>query len=319
MNFAWHIRKQLFKIGLKSLKASGWYDGYWNQWRGAPFQEAERQGLHILPVHYYSPVPNVAALPDLWSDAPFGAHLDLKLETALDLCRDLVGTYGEKFNQLATGEDRGPQRFRMGNPAYHAGEAECLYGLVRHFKPKRIIEIGSGHSSLVTAEALRDARAEDGHTCKYTCVEPYPPEYLSPLPDGIDEILAEPVQSVPLSLFDTLEANDILFIDSTHVVQINSDVLREFLEILPRLKPGVIVHVHDIFLPYEYPRTWIDHQRFFWNEQYLLAAFLMFNPAFEVVLPTYVLSRDRATEFQDLFPTVAAAKQPPSAFWLRRV
>src|ERR1035437_347813 len=141
-------------------------------------------------------------------------------------------------------------------------------------------------SSFVIADALRGAGFTNAN---FTCIEPFLPDYLSPSLPGISEIIERPLQDVDLERFKQLECNDILFIDSTHVVRYGSDVVYEILEILPILRPGVIVHVHDIFFPDDYPQRWLNRDRFFWNEQYMLQAFLCMNPHFQIDIPAHAI------------------------------
>jgi hypothetical protein len=181
-----------------------------------------------------------------------------------------------------------------------------------------MVEVGSGNSTLLAAEALRHNLQDDpSAACDSVCIEPYPPAYLNPLPVGVTRILPDPVQRTPLETFTALGPGDILFIDSSHVVAIGSDVVYLYTEILPRLAPGVIVHIHDIFLPYDYPAVWIREDRFFWNEQYLLQAFLLFNDAFEVMLPLHAVARRHSEEFARAIPSCRHGIRP-SSFWMRR-
>ena len=135
---------------------------------------------------------------------------------------------------------------------------------------------------------------------------------------GLNELIERPVQDVSLDFFEELGDGDILFIDSTHVLKIGSDVQYEYLEILPRLNHGVVVHVHDIFIPGEYPREWIDRSRFFWNEQYILQAFLAFNREYEVIWPGRFLQLFHADALRSAFPAFASSPKTHSSFWLQR-
>jgi predicted O-methyltransferase YrrM len=156
--------------------------------------------------------------------------------------------------------------------------------MIRHFKPKRIIEIGSGYSTRLSAQAiLKNREINASYECELTAIEPYPSEVLRTGFPGLSRLITDEVQSVSLAEFEKLEEKDILFIDSSHVLCIGSDVQYEILDILPRLKKGVIVHFHDIFFPLEYHQEWVLKEMRFWSEQYLLQAFLMFNDSFKVL------------------------------------
>jgi predicted O-methyltransferase YrrM len=187
--------------------------------------------------------------------------------------------------------------------------------MIRHFKPRRMIEVGSGMSTLLAAEAIRKNEVE-GYSCSFTAIEPYPRQFLRHGVPGLTELLEAKVQSVPIERFCALEANDIVFIDSSHVVKIGGDVVYEFLELLPRLKPGVIVHYHDIFLPAEYP-SWVLDDRRFWTEQYLLQAFLAFNSAFEVLMAGSFLHIHHSADLKAAFSSYDPANVWPGSFWMR--
>ena len=140
---------------------------------------------------------------------------------------------------------------------------------------------------------------------------------LADLP-GLAAVIARPVQEVDLALFERLEPADILFIDSTHVVRTGGDVPFLYLEVLPRLRPGVIVHLHDVFLPREYPQSWLTEHHLFWNEQYLLHAFLLFNAAFEVLFANQYIALRHQAALRDVFPHSPWWDRGGS-FWMRRM
>lgn len=187
-------------------------------------------------------------------------------------------------------------------------DGDVLYLMVRHLKPRRMIEIGSGYSTLAAGAALVKNAEETGVVCDFTAIEPYPGKHISSGVPGLTTLLPKPVQAINLDTFASLEENDILFIDSTHVVMIDSDVVYEVLEILPRLRPGVVVHFHDIFLPYDYPENWIRSWGFFWNEAYMLQAFLAHNDRFEVMIGNRALFVDRHTIVPRCFRAAARIK-----------
>jgi hypothetical protein len=197
-------------------------------------------------------------------------------------------------------------------------DAEMLYGIVRHARPERMIEIGCGFSTLISAAAIQANRSEmPAYQCELTCVDPYPPAWLSG-EHGVSRLLRAPVQSLAGGLVEDLGANDILFIDSSHVAAIGSDVTCEILELLPRLRPGVLVHFHDMFIPYEYPMDWVREKKIFWNEQYLVQAFLAFNSAFEIVWAGHYMHRQCPARLAAAFRSYDAAISMPASLWLRR-
>src|SRR5207248_587076 len=157
------------------------------------------------------------------------------------------------------------------------------YAMLRHHQPRRVIEIGGGYSTRLIASALRRNAAIKGRTGELITIEPFPDEVLRNGFPGLSMLIADPAQNVDVRLFASLSEGDVLFVDSSHVVKIGSDVCYECLQVLPSLQPGVLVHFHDIFLPCEYPRQAVLERLCFWSEQYLLQAFLAMNEEFEVL------------------------------------
>ena len=320
MDLRWHLKTLIAKAAIWLLKSTGWYDGYWNHWRTI-FPYAERNGLHILPVHYYSPIPDTRELSDeLWQGMHLPAGFDLRIAPALTWLGSLSQKYGGEFNEFPTKAGTDIQGFHLDNQAFRSGDAEVLYSILRELKPRKIIEIGSGYSTLLMCQAIRANQKEaPEYRCEFIAVEPYPPAYLSPLPIEVARLESKPVQDINLSLFASLTDGDILFIDSSHVVRTASDVVYEFLRILPTLAPGVIVHIHDIFIPTEYPRTWLREACMFWNEQYLLEAFLTSNCNYEVIMPVHALWRLHTDSFSRAVKLSNVGPGGPGSFWMRRL
>lgn len=238
-------------------------------------------GLSVTPLHFYFPVPNITSLQRKEWDMPrqCGAF-DYRLPQQIDRLEQEVLPFAHEwiFAQKPTADIH---EFHVNNGFFEQVDAEVAYAFVRNRKPRRLIEIGSGNSTLVLAAAMRKNAAEgaEGH---FTAIEPHPARFLKSLP-GLSELIPLRVQDVSLNLFRELQCGDILFIDSSHVVAIDSDVLYECLRILPLLMPGVRVHFHDIFAPLDYPEKFVRMNLCFWGEQYLLEAFLSFNSSFEIV------------------------------------
>lgn len=277
----------------------------------------DRLGVTPLRHHYYQPFVDPRTLPErLWQDEDPMLGVDLRPEAQLELLGRFA--FEDELRRLAPTEVPGTLRFHYDNDAFGPGDAEILYSMVRSFRPRRIIEVGAGHSSRLIHEALEQNRAE-GAPARHVCIEPFEMKWLERL--GVDEVKRVRVEEVPLETFRELGENDILFIDSSHVVRIGGDVTHELLRIVPALAPGVIVHVHDVFLPFEYPKPFITRHRRFWTEQYLLQAFLAFNAEFEVLLALAYLARHHRAAFDRACPAFAA--QPdrsrlPGSFWFRR-
>jgi Methyltransferase domain len=222
------------------------------------------------PGHFNSPLTGPADVERALSWTPDLPGVDLGEEEQLQLARELAP-------DLAAGSW---QRYRPGNPLFGLSDAALYRAALRRFRPRRVIEVGSGYSTA----ALFDTAEQHGLEFEVTCIEPHPERLLSLLrPDDEVDLVRAPAQEVDPHAYASLQAGDLLFIDSTHVAKAGSDVVWLYLRVLPRLSPGVLVHVHDVFWPFEYPGEWLREGRD-WNEDYLLHAFLCHNHAWEVVL-----------------------------------
>ena len=267
---------------------------------------AARIGLDVVARTFYSPVPNLERLPtgtfDRVSDLP-GIAWDLDVQLAF--VRAEVASAMAGFE--APGYDP--------DSAYNAADAAVLYGMLRRLRPSRVVELGSGQSTLVMAHAAR-ANAADGHPLVLESFDPYPGVAQPPLP-GLAALERVPAQEVPKSVFAALGRGDVLFVDTTHTVKLGSDVNHIVLEVLPRLRPGVIVHLHDIFLPFEYPRVWPERYGLYWSEQYLVQAFLAFSSGYEVLVAVHALQRRRTEAMREMLPA-AVGERVGAAFWVRR-
>jgi len=270
----------------------------------------------VMPIryHYYQPVYNVAGLPaSTWSEKDPLYGVDLNVEGQLKLLQDIH--YNSELERVPIGRPDRPLGFFHNNPTFGPGDAEILYSMIRHFRPKRVIEVGSGFSTRMAKHAL-DRNREEGSASKHVCIEPYEMPWLESL--GVDQVIRSKVEDLDLTLFRELKENDILFIDSSHVLRTRGDVYHIYLHILPNLSKGVLVHVHDVFLPSEYPKEWILSERRFWNEQYLLQAFLAFNSEFEVVLAIHYLSTHHPEELSAKCPVYSKFRFGHGSFWMRR-
>ena len=284
----------------------------------ALFRLYEQRGWHITPVHYYQPIPDSRELPNsLWSGRSLMSGIDMNEQFQIELLSKFHAAFGSEYDRfLASSSD--PLQFHFSQTVFPPVDAEILYCMIRHFKPRRMIEVGSGMSTLLAAEAVRRNKME-GYPCSFTAIEPYPREFLRRGVPGLTELLETKVQSVPAERFYALESNDILFIDSSHVIKIGGDVIYEYLDLMPRLQSGVIVHCHDIFLPAEYPKSWVLENRWFWTEQYLLQAFLAFNSGFEVMLAGSFLHLSHSEKLKAAFASYNPGTVWPGSFWMRRL
>lgn len=235
--------------------------------------------------HYYSTIPDTRALSReptrsrVWpSEVPATPGIDWRAEQQIALVREQLAVQGSF--PIPDGPTGDPSDYHAANEMFSRLDAWFLQAMLRHFVPRRVIEVGCGWSSLVTARVNREYL---GGAMNFTCIEPYPPEFLGLGVKGISEILASPVEQVPVDMFLKLKAGDVLFIDSSHTVKTGGDVVFLLQEVLPRLADGVVVHFHDIFLPWDYPPDWVLTGRA-WNEQYAVRSFLTFNSAYEILL-----------------------------------
>lgn len=236
--------------------------------------------------HFYSPVVDPdelrARAATLWPDSPGIAGIDFNDASHLDVLQVQFPMYLGDFDYVerAPAKDEALDQFYVQNSQFSWLDARALFVLLRAWRPARIIEVGSGYSSLLMADVNR--RFLDGQT-DITCIEPFPRPFLRRDIAGLSRVIEQKVQDIDHSVFDELAPGDILFIDSSHVAKTGSDVNHLYFEVLPRLKPGVRIHIHDIFLPHEYPKDWVLNENRSWNEQYLLRALLMYSTAFRVV------------------------------------
>jgi hypothetical protein len=267
----------------------------------AQYEDVRR--AYVPPGHFFSPIPSLTELKrdEARIFCPPTREIpgvDLREAEQLELLKVFCRYYAD---QPFTAKKKAGNRYYFENPSYSHSDAIMLHCMLRHLRPRRLIEVGSGYSSCVTLDTNEQFL---GGAVELTFIEPFP-ELLYSLVNPEDktrmQVHHSRLQEVELSLFDSLEANDILFIDSTHVSKTDSDVNRAFFEILPRLKPGVHIHFHDVFYPFEYPREWVFEGRA-WNEQYLLRAFLQYNSSFRVVLMNTFVEYFHESFFRENMP-----------------
>ena len=245
--------------------------------------------------------------------------IDLQLGRQRTLLQSLSAKYHSEFDTFPLEPTGDPSQFFLHNGFFETVDAEILYCMVREQRPRRVLEIGSGNSSRLIAAALARNESEGAARATYVVIDPNAASQISTNLQQVTQVIRKPVQRVPLELFRSLEAGDVLFIDSSHVINTDSDVCYEFLDILPRVAAGVVVHVHDIFLPYEYPREWLLESQIFWNEQYLLQAFLTFNDRFEVVWAGRAMAVQFPDDLRRAISSYELSTYFPASFWIRRV
>lgn len=268
------------------------------------------------PGHFYSPLPSRAEVAEAFARGMAGppfAGIDLNEAAQLERLERFAAWYRE---QPFPEQPDPARRFHLANPSYGHFDAIMLYGMLREAQPRRVIEVGSGFSSAAMLDLNEHAF---GGRIEFTFIDP-DMRRLRPLLRSDDAgrctLVERRVQEVPLATFGELRENDVLFIDSSHVSKVGSDVNRLYLEVLPALAPGVLVHIHDVAGNLEYPREWLDEGRA-WNEQYLLRAFLMHNSAWRIELFTGFLFNTRHEWFRERMPL--CARGGGGQLWLRRI
>ena len=273
----------------------------------------DRIGIQLRSTHYYEPTYRLDDLPKRgWAerDLPaIGLNKDLQLKLLGHLRYQAeLETFPDIFPQLG--------KFGWKNDMFSYGDGEIYYSFVRHFKPQRIIEIGSGSSTQLALAAIEaNDREADGNSCELTCIEPYENTWIG---KTAATLVRERVEDLDLALFDQLGSGDFLFIDSSHVIRPHGDVTREILQILPRLKEGVIVHIHDIFTPRDYPDFWTRQERRLWNEQYLLEAWLSGNRDVDIICALNWLKHNHWDALADACPMLRRnPNAEPGSFWMR--
>ena len=292
-------------------------------------QLVERLGFNISRTSdFYSPLPTESKIKkneNRWNRASSMTGIAYDLESYKALLKNLISKYLIEYDSLPTYEENKSIGF---GPGYTELDAFVLYAMIRNIKPKKYFEVGSGLSTYYCSLAAKE-NAKNGESLKIKCIEPYPFEKLHSIQNI--EVIKDEVQNVEKNSFLELEADDILFIDSSHVVKIDGDVPFLFLEILPVLKEGVIVHIHDIPFPFNTPypaEHWIlgktrtsSNWPVYWNEAMLLQAFLAFNYNYEIIMSAPLI-RYYDEEFLKInIPFYKSIEQEPNTFssiWLRR-
>lgn len=278
---------------------------------------ADRLLEHYPAGHFHSPLPDLEEIlsradPALDMTVRALGAIELRQEAQLEMLDKLSAHYRELPFPDTSVEGK---RFYYLNDYFSYGDAIVLYAMIRHFKPKRIVEIGCGFSSAVMLDT-NDAFME--RSIDFTFIEPGPERLYALAKPGDDlrsHTIEKPVQEVDLSVFEELEDNDFLSVDSSHVVKTGSDVAHIVHEILPRLRPGVVLQFHDVFWPFEYPKEWIAAGRA-WNEAYLLRAFLQFNRAFQIICFNSFIALFHRDELENKMPL--CLKNPGASLWLRK-
>jgi len=300
------------------------------------FRMFQRVGISVSPNHYYWPVPDFRELENRkWPKESDTPGLDFAYKRQLNFLQTVVPQYQAEWSSNTS--PFFSVSYNYNNGFFETIDAEIAYCLVRHYKPRRIVEVGGGYSSRVMAAALDQNFKLDGVRGELVTIDPNPDRFPQQALSDRVHLIAQKMQDVDLDVFLSLQSGDFLFLDSSHVVGVGSDVVREYLEVVPRLSAGVVIHAHDIFLPADYPREAVLHNLAFWSEQYLLQALLMFSPQFEVLWGSSCMQSRATTALENAFPhwqhsyrnmppgkrrflpTRDGDRVWPSSFWIRKL
>jgi hypothetical protein len=272
----------------------------------------KRIGVYPIRDHYYEPLFNDAHLRKPLNKERYLPGINFNLEGQIKFLETLKSS-----DELISLELNSPvlssSEFGLGNGTFEAGDAEFLYQIIRSLKPRKIVEIGSGNSTKIARLAVERNQRELGRETTHICIEPFEEPWLEQL-SGI-KLIRNRVETVSFDWAAELDEGDILFIDSSHMIRPQGDVLCEYLEIFPRLKSGVHVHIHDIFSPRDYLQRWIVDGVSFWNEQYLLEALLSSTNRYEVVAALNYLKWERFEDLSKVCPYLTSEHEPGSFYF----
>jgi len=288
-----------------------------SKWRHRlPFslKMTDRLGVAVRGHHYYEPTFNPHTLKESLEADRRLPGIDMNISGQLELMAQF--DFADELKAIPLEGDK-DNEYAYNKGQFQSGDAEIFYNIIRHFKPKRIVEVGSGSSTLIARLAIAQNTQDDpNYRCKHICIEPYEMPWLE---QTGATIIRERVEVVGLDVIANLEADDILFVDSSHVIRAQGDVLYEVLEMYPSLASGVLVHVHDIFTPRDYLPSWVIEDRRLWTEQYILEAFLSFNSEFEILCALNFLFHNHRDKLMVACPVLVEQQdRDPGSFWFRR-
>lgn len=275
-----------------------------------PFSKKTLIKIGIMPIrdHYYEPLFNSVHLKKPLSEVRILKGINWNLTEQIEFLTSL--NFQSELSNVPD-EFKSETNFHFNNGSFESGDAEYWYQIIRLKKPKKIIEIGSGNSTKIAQLAIQ---ANGLNICDHICIEPYEMPWLEEI--GVKTIRKR-VEEIPLDFFKSLEADDILFIDSSHIIRPQGDVLFEYLEIFPILNSGVIVHIHDIFSPRDYPYQWIVDELRLWNEQYLLEAFLSSNYEWKILGALNFLKHNHFDLLKEKCPRLISSREPGSFYMIK--
>lgn len=273
----------------------------------------KKMGVFPIRDHYYEPLFNDNHLkkdlrqPRELTGINFNEHAQIALLQEL--------SYQDDFDNFVRNEKNktDSSAFKIKNESFCSGDAEFLFNFIRHFQPKKIIEVGCGSSTKIIQSAIVFNEKKNNVSCSHICIEPYEEPWLEKL--SKIQLIRKKVEDLDLKFFKELQSGDLLFIDSSHMIRPQGDVLREYLSIIPSLNKGVFIHVHDIFTPYDYLDLWVKDQVRFWNEQYLLEALLSASNKFEVIAALNFLKNNYYNNLQKVCPYLNKDREPGSFYF----
>jgi predicted O-methyltransferase YrrM len=288
-----------------------------------PLQKILCDKIGVFPIidHYYDPLFQKKNLRYFFNKERNLIGIDFNDQEQLQIFSKF--NYNNELIKFPLEKTKNKIEYCYNHGSFRAGDGELLYNMIRLFKPNIFIEVGSGYSTLMAANAIKENMQQNTvYMCEHTCIEPYERIWL----DKMDfNVMRKKVEEVEHDFFQKLNNNDILFIDSSHISKPQGDVNYLFLEIIPSLKSGVIVHIHDIFTPQDYPIEWIGH--YFGNEQYILESFLTFNKEYKIIAAANYLSNKYPEQFASKCPVYSSQRgdvpislwMRPSSFWIVKV
>ncbi len=271
--------------------------------------------MGVFPIinYYYEPQFDMRGVNCSFSEERSLPGVNWNIQEQLETLEKL--DFSQELANIPT-KKTGDLHYYIGNGGFGSGDAEYWYQLIRLKKPKRIFEVGSGNSTLMAINAILKNKEENpNYKCKHVCIEPYEMPWLEKT--GVF-VFRKKVEDVGVSFFSELGDGDILFIDSSHIIRPAGDVLFEYLQVLPTLNKGVIVHAHDIFSPRNYLDVWLRDEIKFWNEQYLLEAFLSHNADWKIIGSLNYLHHNYYEMLKRVCPYLTPHREPGS-FYMQKI
>lgn len=267
-------------------------------------------GVHLTPNHFYFPIPDTRNLSKYDFNKKFSLDGIYLCDSDMLALLKKITLYKNEYFKL-----------HMDSGYASNGDGAILYGMVRELKPKRIVEIGSGFSTRIAQAALRKNDSKNKQEHEIIAIEPFPKPFLKKLADNTNNVklIQDKVELAKTKICEVLQEGDILFIDSSHVINIGNDVHHLYLSVLPKVPVGTIIHIHDIRFPYDYPKKWVLKEKRFWTEQYLLQMFLAFNDSYEILFAgNYMYDKYPELMADSLVGLDVGGTGWPGCFWLRR-